>query len=132
MNILDGLFQTHSERMAQQLLIPAQNAMKKIGGAFGLNLPFMAEGGTLAQGSAIVAEAGPELISIMNGGVQVTPLTDSAKNTALNQVSSKPTVKNYYFNNVINAKISNDYDVHELSHKLSVYQKQIEAGRGNI
>lgn len=132
MNILDGLFQTHSERMAQQLLIPAQNAMKKIGGAFGLNLPFMAEGGTLTQGSAIVAEAGPELISIMNGGVQVTPLTDSAKNTALNQVSSKPTVKNYYFNNVINAKISNDYDVHELSHKLSVYQKQIEAGRGNI
>lgn len=132
MNILDGLFQTHSKRMAQQLLIPTQNAMKKIGGAFGLNLPFMAEGGTLTQGSAIVAEAGPELISIMNGGVQVTPLTDSAKNTALNQVSSKPTVKNYYFNNVINAKISNDYDVHELSHKLSVYQKQIEAGRGNI
>lgn len=132
MNILDGLFQTHSERMAQQLLVPTQNVMKKIGGAFGLNLPFMAEGGTLTQGSAIVAEAGPELISIMNGGVQVTPLTDSAKNTALNQVSSKPNVKNYYFNNVINAKISNDYDVHELSHKLSVYQKQIEAGKGNI
>lgn len=132
MNIIDGLFQTHSERMAQQLLVPTQNVMKKIGGAFGINLPFMAEGGTLTQGSAIVAEAGPELISIMNGGVQVTPLTDSAKNTALNQVSSKPNVKNYYFNNVINAKISNDYDVHELSHKLSVYQKQLEAGKGNI
>ena len=47
-------------------------------------IPMMAKGGILREGSAIVAEAGPELISVTSDGVKVTPLTDNAQNTALN------------------------------------------------
>ena len=46
-----------------------------------LNLPYLAKGGTLKEGSAIMAEAGPELIQIVNGEAVVTPLSRSAKNT---------------------------------------------------
>lgn len=48
-----------------------------------ISLPRLAKGGSLRSGAAIVAEAGPELISVMNGKTVVTPLTDNAKNTAL-------------------------------------------------
>ena len=34
-------------------------------------LPFMANGGFLRNGQAVVAEAGPELLEIVNGGVRV-------------------------------------------------------------
>lgn len=48
-----------------------------------LELPRLAKGGVLREGSAIMAEAGPELISMVNGKAVVTPLTKTAKNTAV-------------------------------------------------
>ena len=48
-----------------------------------VSLPRLAKGGVLREGSAIMAEAGPELISMVNGKAIVTPLTATAKNTAL-------------------------------------------------
>ena len=48
-----------------------------------VSLPRLAKGGVLREGSAIMAEAGPELISMVNGRAIVTPLTNSARNTAL-------------------------------------------------
>lgn len=41
-------------------------------------IPMLAEGGVLTQGSAIVGEAGAELINVYNGQTTVTPLTNSA------------------------------------------------------
>lgn len=38
---------------------------------------FLAKGGTLESGSAIVGERGPELLSLVNGKARVTPLTES-------------------------------------------------------
>ena len=46
-----------------------------------VSLPRLAKGGTLKEGQAIVAEAGPELIQIVNGEAIVTPLTGTAANT---------------------------------------------------
>lgn len=46
-----------------------------------VNLPYLAKGGTLKEGAAIMAEAGPELIQIVNGEAVVTPLTGNARNT---------------------------------------------------
>ncbi len=46
-------------------------------------LPRLAKGGILQNGRAIVAEAGPEIIEMVNGKTIVTPLSDSAKNTAI-------------------------------------------------
>ena len=47
-----------------------------------LSLPRLAKGGVLREGTAMVAEAGPELLSMVNGKAVVTPLTGSAVNTA--------------------------------------------------
>lgn len=61
-------------------------------------LPMMAEGGILREGSAIVAEAGPELISLINGEVKVTPLTSNAQNTALSSFDRiADTVRDFSF-----------------------------------
>ena len=43
-------------------------------------MEFYADGGFLRNGQGIVAEAGPELIEIVNGGARITPLTQTAKN----------------------------------------------------
>ena len=39
------------------------------------NIPYMAKGGILSSGSAIVGEKGAELLTIVNGKARVTPLT---------------------------------------------------------
>ena len=48
-----------------------------------LSLPRLAKGGVLKEGTAMVAEAGPELLSMVNGKAIVTPLSGSAKNQAM-------------------------------------------------
>lgn len=48
-----------------------------------VNFPRLAKGGVLHEGDAIMAEAGPELITVSNGRAIVTPLTSTAKNTAV-------------------------------------------------
>ncbi len=45
------------------------------------NIPYLAKGGVLQEGEAIVAEAGPGSIKLMNGRAVVTPLSGKAKNT---------------------------------------------------
>lgn len=41
------------------------------------HITYLAKGGILEAGSAIVGEKGPELLSLINGKARVTPLTDS-------------------------------------------------------
>lgn len=68
-----------------------------LGKFFGINigsvgtLPALAGGGSLASGSAIVGEAGPELLSMSNGRANVQPLqtTTNTYNT-INQTSRQP------------------------------------------
>ena len=38
-------------------------------------IAYMAEGGVLTSGTAVVGEAGPELVSVSNGNAMVQPLT---------------------------------------------------------
>ena len=40
------------------------------------HIPMMAEGGVLTKGSAIVGEAGPELLTMQGNRATVTPLTN--------------------------------------------------------
>lgn len=70
-----------------------------IGSIGTVSLPRLAKGGVLREGQAIMAEAGPELISMVNGNAIVTPLTRSARNTALEgtgQAASFNQVNNIY------------------------------------
>ena len=41
------------------------------------NIPYLAKGGTVLSGSAIVGEAGPELLTVGPSGTRVQPLTNS-------------------------------------------------------
>lgn len=60
--------------------------------AFGINIPhiasipLLAEGGTLINGSAVVGEAGAELLTMRNGAAQVQPLTTST--TTINNINN--------------------------------------------
>lgn len=53
-----------------------------VAGVFGANaprlpkIPLLANGGTLTSGSAIVGEAGPELLTLAHGAAQVTPIVN--------------------------------------------------------
>lgn len=85
----------------------------------------MADGGFLAHGQAVVAEAGPELLEVVNGGVRVTPLTENSRNLATN----KSQIINYN-NYTINATISNGYDVARLAEDLETERRRIERGMG--
>lgn len=93
-------------------------------------IPHHASGGFVGIGKeAIVAEAGPELLEVMNGGIKVTPLTREAKNTP---VSTSGAGKQKLVYNTINvyASVSNDYDVRRLAEKIAIEEKQIELSRG--
>lgn len=46
------------------------------------NIPYLAKGGILSKGSAIVGEAGPELLTVAGGKATVQPLTGRAANNA--------------------------------------------------
>lgn len=46
------------------------------------NIPYLAKGGILSEGSAIVGEAGPELLTMMGNQAVVRPLTNQTSNTA--------------------------------------------------
>lgn len=90
-------------------------------------LPFMADGGFLSHGQAVVAEAGPELLEVVNGGVRVTPLTQNSRNTAVNSNAGQ---KIFYSNYTINATIASSYDVSRLAEELETERRRIESGAG--
>ena len=89
-----------------------------------------ATGGYISSGNtAVVAEYGPELLEIMNGGVRVTPLTGAVRNTAVGAETAEQ--RTVLINNTIHVgKISNDYDVKTLAQSLAEEQRRIESGRG--
>ncbi|MBR4627789.1 MAG: phage tail tape measure protein [Ruminococcus sp.] len=87
-----------------------------------------AAGGYIGAGKkAVVAEAGPELLEVMNGGIKVTPLSRDASNRYAGDTGS---VTNYYQTFNVTANISNDYDVRKLSEKLSVLSRSNSFGKG--
>lgn len=50
------------------------------------SIPLLARGGILENGSAIVGEAGPELVTMQNGAARVQPLTNN--NTTINNINN--------------------------------------------
>ncbi len=69
--------------------------IKKIG-----KIPYLANGGTLLNGAAVVAEAGPELLVQQNNQTKVIPLNSHSKNTPYE--NSLNDDKNVEFNPTIN------------------------------
>lgn len=112
---------------AAKTISSAWDAAKYAANDYKPDIPMFASGGFLGSGKGIVAEAGPELIEIINGGAKITPLTSSARNTP---VTSAGSGRNVYINNTINASISSGYDVRRLAADLADEQRRVERNLG--
>lgn len=92
---------------------------------------FNATGNFLNIGhEGIIAEAGPELLQVMNGGVRVTPLTRDARNTPVSLSEQGGGQKVIYETINVYAQVSNDYDVRLLGEKLAAEKKSLEISKG--
>ena len=92
-----------------------------------LRLPRLAKGGKLKEGQAIVAEAGPEILQVVNGQTIVTPLTDGAKNRTLDEALGKRGAGD----TKVEMKIENFYnnrkqDIRELTEEVLEVAAQIK------
>ena len=87
------------------------------------NVPYLAKGGILSQGSAVVGEAGPELLTMYNGRAIVQPLGNDRMRPV--------TGGTYNITNIVKVeKISNDFDVTRINERLAFEQKRQLAGIG--
>ena len=90
-------------------------------------IPFFASGGTLKEGQAIIAEAGPELLQIINGQAKVTPLTNTATNTAVG--GNETTIVNNY-NTFYVKSMDKPQDIHKISEELGRLQTTQRRAKG--
>lgn len=87
-----------------------------------------ASGGSIGIGQAgIVAEAGPELLQVMNGGIKITPLSRTATNTQVG-AGGGTTIHNYY--NTVYAQVAGKYDVYGMAEDLATAERRIDKGKG--
>lgn len=101
-----------------------------IGGrSFGINIPHVSEipalasGGIVSSGSAVVGEAGAELLTVMNGKALVRPLMNSTAN--YNGNNSYTTGSNNSFTTIVNVdKISSDMDIRAIGEQLAYEQSR--------
>ena len=125
---LDSFFGTDTEGDSYGPENYADAVKKKYTTSYGPNpKPFAAGGYIPVGGEGIVAEAGPELLEVMNGGVRVTNLTPSSQTSASG--AGGDTIINHY-NNYISANVSNDYDVDRLAQRLATAEKRENIGKG--
>ena len=104
-----------------------RSAVSVVNGTVQNNVPFLANGGFLSSGSAVVGEVGPELLQIMNGGALVTPI---ARQTAESNQKQEHVQKLFYNEYNVNANISGGYDITRLAEELAAEQRRIEEGKG--
>ena len=87
------------------------------------DVPYLAKGGILSQGSAVVGEAGAELLTMYNGRAIVQPLGNDRMRPV--------TGGTYNITNIVKVeKISNDFDVTRINERLAFEQKQQIAAIG--
>lgn len=93
-----------------------------------LSLPRLAKGGILTNGRAIVAEAGPEIVEMVNGKTIVTPLSGTAKNTALerNFGGQKGSLKQEISLNIENFYNNRKQDVRELTEEVMEMAQELK------
>lgn len=85
-------------------------------------MPQMAKGGILSAGTALVGEAGPELLTVGNGRTMVTPLTTNQKSAGLTFGGGVSVNIGHFVNN------DTDQDIYSLTAKIMENMNQI-AGR---
>ena len=92
-------------------------------------LPYLAKGGHVLNGQAIVGEAGPELLTNKNGKTTVTPLSDAEKREGISgKYKGNITVEQH--NHFGNIDANNPSKLNKLNRKISRASKQALGGVG--
>lgn len=113
-----------------ELHVDIPDWVPSIGGkSFGINIPHVSEipalasGGIVSGGSAVVGEAGAELLTVMNGKALVRPLMNSTANYS--GQNSYTTGSNNSFTTIVNVdKISSDMDIRAIGEQLAYEQSR--------
>lgn len=115
--------------------IPGVSTVKKGVSSLASKIPFLASGGTLSKNgdAAVVGEAGPELLRLLNGKAVVTPLSNSSKPSVQStaQTGENRTVVHQTFN-IYPKTFSTPQDARTTSQELAKLQKQTDFGKGVI
>ncbi len=90
-----------------------------------LSLPRLAKGGVLREGTAMVAEAGPELLSMVNGKAVVTPLTGTAANKAASGLGGKTE-----FNQTVHVTSPRALSAYEVARQTRLYTRNMMRAAG--
>lgn len=91
-------------------------------------LPYLAEGGHVLNGQAIVGEAGPELLSNKNGKTTVTPLSDEEKRKGIGGKVQPSKVEQHI--HIGNVDANNPSELNKMNRKFYRASKQALAGVG--
>lgn len=91
-------------------------------------LPYLAKGGHVLNGQAIVGEAGPELLSNKNGKTTVTPLSDEEKRKGIGgKVQSAKVEQHIHIGNV---DANNPSELNKMNRKMYKASQQALGGIG--
>ena len=114
--------------------IPGVSTVKKGVSSLASKIPFLASGGTLSKNgdAAVVGEAGPELLRLLNGKAVVTPLSAGTQNNAQSaqSASQRTTVHQTY--NIYVKEFASPQDARTTSQELARLQRQTDYGRGIV
>ncbi|MFB8676227.1 phage tail tape measure protein [Enterococcus gallinarum] len=91
-------------------------------------IPYLAEGGHVLNGQAIVGEAGPELLSNKNGKTTVTPLSDEEKRKGISGKVQPSKVEQHI--HIGNVDANNPSELNKMNRKFYRASKQALAGVG--
>lgn len=91
-------------------------------------IPYLAEGGHVLNGQAIVGEAGPELLSNKNGKTTVTPLSDEEKRKGIGGKVQLAKVEQHI--HIGNVDANNPSELNKMNRKFYRASKQALAGVG--
>jgi phage-related minor tail protein len=118
--------------------IPGVSTVKKGVSSLASKIPFLASGGTLSKNgdAAVVGEAGPELLRLLNGKAVVTPLSGDSSQpkpavAESTQTSPNRTVVHQTFN-IYPKTFSTPQDARTTSQELAKLQRQTDFGKGVI
>lgn len=91
-------------------------------------IPYLAEGGHVLNGQAIVGEAGPELLSNKNGKTTVTPLSDEEKRKGIGGKVQPSKVEQHI--HIGNVDANNPSELNKMNRKFYRASKQALGGIG--
>lgn len=92
-------------------------------------IPYLAKGGHLINGQAIVGEAGPELLNVGNGKTTVTPLSDPDKKNPKGPQGNISVEQHNHFGNV---DANNPSELDRLNRKMEQASKQAIMDLGGV